>query len=87
MVKLNKVKWCFDDMNFNLDGLSDGSRWNGWGNVWIDEETMLQAIDWLAMVGYDGNFEDALDEMEGYLEPNNDGLYCWGFGLCIQIIK
>ena len=83
------VLWFFTDsvdMYPCFNGYTDGTTWNGWNNIWVDEETHLKVLDYLAK-DYDYNFnlmfkENNFDE----LQPNKMGLYCYAYGMTCIII-
>ena len=81
-----KVVWSFcDDTTFI--GYTDNTKWNGFDNIYVDEETHLQVIDYIA-ADYNYNFEQMFSECDlDKIEPNNEGLYCYGYGMTTQIIK
>lgn len=73
--------------DFNTDapwrGWTDGSRWNGWLNVWTTPETARKIV---ARFRQDASDEEGLREMEGLIAESalEDGLVCWGWCYCTR---
>lgn len=73
--EMRPVRFGFEGVG-PFDGLTDGSTWNGFLNVWVtaeEHETVLQAFR-------DNNMEGDDDEMLAGLKPNADGLVSYANG-------
>jgi len=87
MTKLTPCKFYFGD-NPTFDGLTDGTTWNGFDNVWVTPEVHRQIVkhfreDYIKL-GYTGN--DLAYEMESFnISPSGDGLYSYANGFATSI--
>lgn len=73
--KMRPVRFGFEGVG-PFDGLTDGSTWNGFLNVWVtaeEHEKVLQAFR-------DNNMEGDDDEQLAGLEPGDDGLVSYANG-------
>ena len=84
-----KVNFVFDDSPI-FEGYTDGTKWNGFANVKVAEETHLLLLEYFAS-GYGYDF-DKMFEVEfgigqggSHLQPNENGLYSYAYGFCTSI--
>ena len=74
-----------------FEGLSDNTKWNGFSNIWVNEEWFLMVLDDLGNNAYNGDWDTMLHETFGigcggeFPTPNKDGLYCFGYGFTTHI--
>ena len=86
--ELKKVKWDFCGIGCTFDGYTDGTKWNGFSNIWVDEKNFLLVIEDLAR-DYNYDFEKMFNEVffDDIITPNKNGLYCFGYGYTRNIIS
>ena len=86
-----EVEFCFDD-GIIFKGYTDGTKWNGFANIKVDEETHLLLIENFAK-GYNYDFEEMFSTEFGVgqggelLQPNKNGLYSYAYGYCATIVR
>ena len=78
---MKKVKFEFGDGNI-YDGLTDGSTWNGFANIWVENDVYRQILN-----NYDHSKDDYKESGLFDLEPNEDGLYPLSYGFSTSIIN
>ena len=84
---MTPCKFYFGD-DPTWDGLTDGSTWNGFNNVWVTEETHKAIVQHFTreyrVSGYHG--ADLLEVMDSFfIEPDDDGLYSYANGFATSI--
>lgn len=88
-----KVKFSFND-GVIFDGLSNGTKWNGFDNVIVNEETHLLIIENLART-YHYDFEDMFSDVFGLgqggqlplPQPKINGYYSYANGFTTSIVS
>ena len=78
---MKKVKFEFGDGNI-YDGLTDGSTWNGFANIWIKDNVYRQILN-----NYDHNLYDYKESELFELTTNKDGLFSLAYGFSTSIIN
>ena len=80
MTKKEKVIFDFGD-GIDRKGFTDGTTWNGFNNIWIDEkvyQNIIQHFDHINDIDESGLLE---------LKKDDDGLYCLAYGYSTIIIN
>lgn len=68
-----------------FDGFTDGSRWNGFDNVWITPKTREAIVSWFAdEYGDPDTLASNADMMA--IPADDNGLICLGCGYATQIV-
>ena len=86
-----KVNFVFDDSPI-FEGYTDGTKWNGFANIKVDEKTYLLLLEYFAS-GYRYDFDKMFETEFGigqggeYLKPNQYGLYSFAYGFATSIIE
>ena len=78
---MKKVKFEFGDGNI-YDGLTDGSTWNGFANIWVENNVYRQILN-----NYDHSMYDYKESELFGIEPTEDGLYAFTYGFSNTIIN
>jgi len=78
---MKKVKFEFGDGNI-YDGLTDGSTWNGFANIWIEDNVYRQILN-----NYDHNLYDYKESQLFELTTDKDGLFSLAYGFSTSIIN
>ena len=83
--KMKKVKWCFDGTRV-FNGFTDGSKWNGFHNIWVDKKThkMVSKLMIEELIHSDCDHREKEDWEN--MKPNNDGLYSYANCYTTQIV-
>ena len=85
-----RVAFVFDDSPI-FDGYTDGTKWNGFANIKVNEETHLLLLEYFAS-GYIYDFEKMFETEFGigqggeHIQPNEDGLYSYAYGFTPTIV-
>ena len=78
---MKKVRFEFGDGNI-YDGLTDGTTWNGFANIWIEDNVYRQILN-----NYDHNLYDYKESELFELTTNKDGLFSLAYGFSTSIIN
>ena len=78
---MKKVLFDFGD-GFDYYWYTDGTTWNGFANIWIENNVYRQILN-----NYDHNLYDYKESELFGLSPNEDGLYSLAYGFSTIIIK
>ena len=84
---LKKVRWAFDDGNV-YDGYTDGSRWNGWINIWMDEKTYKLVLEeWMSHSDAVEEWTDEFSKLTPCESGEFEGLYSIAYGYTPHLIN
>ena len=86
--KMKKVFWSFGG-NEIFKGYTDGTTWNSFANIFLNEEQFLIVLDFLGNHVYKGDWDEMLHDTFNYVLPSLDkhGKYKLNNGFCCSIIK
>ena len=79
--EMRKVKFTFNYDNDIWDGYAQGTTWNGFDNVSVDEKEYKRIEE------YFGNKEGSQSQPEMGIKKGKDGLYSYAYGFATSIIR
>lgn len=68
-------RFTFEGMSPIFEGFTNGTRWNGWPNVWVRPDVAAAVAKWSRDEGDD----ETADEIEAKA-PDGDGLISLAYG-------
>lgn len=75
------------DQSKHWIGYTDGTFWNGWPNVWVENQTFLEMMDFLDSEADASNTDDADSRKQMRELPRDvEGLVCIGYGYTPTIL-
>ena len=83
---MKKVKWCFDDTRV-FNGFTDGSKWNGFTNIWVDEKTHKMVSKFMIEELIHSEDDYRVKEDWINMQPNSNGLYSYANGYTTSIVN
>ena len=87
MEDMHKCYWSFNDNNLIFEGYTNNTKWNGYDNIWIDNDTFLLVLEDLAAM-YDFDWDTMFEEIFGGYIPNvsNNKLFSLANGFTTYIV-
>ena len=86
MKNMRVVRFEIDGIDQPMIGMTDGTTWNGWANIWMTEED-FKAFDTAAIEAWGDEWRSDLHDENEIPYDKDRGLYSLAYCYCCAIVR